>query len=122
MTVIEYAKEKNKIVKKYSGIDLIPDWALEQLEEIYDAKKEEEFKKMVKDAKLKYELSSFSCPHCFIYRKNNCDGCVYKEMGEVCDCRESLWHKARMAIYHNADKEKGFFSEFKELVDNFIND
>ncbi|MFA7029976.1 MAG: hypothetical protein WC179_06885 [Candidatus Cloacimonadaceae bacterium] len=76
MTVIEYMKRKNEILKEYIGIDfdLIPENQLAECEKI-----------------RLYDTSMGSCPYCLVYADNDCIECPMANAGNNCSDEKSTW-------------------------------
>ena len=72
MSTLTYMKKKNKILKKLTGITLIPKDQLVSLEATY----------------LSIESDSAICPHCIAYGKYNCKDCPMAIAGNKCSIDE----------------------------------
>ena len=81
MTVIEYMKRKNEILKEYMGIDfdLVPENQLAECKKV-----------------RLYDTSLGSCPYCRVYENNECIGCPMANAGNECTDEKSTW-----SIYNN---------------------
>lgn len=84
MLVSEVIREKNKIFRKYLGLDfdLIPESQIEECTQI----------------PLSMHSSFSSCPYCVVYGKD-CKECPMSKAGNKCDTYGSTWRKYCNFIY-----------------------
>lgn len=113
MTLREYYNKKNDITAKYTGIRIVPE------NQIVDM----EFKQ-----KLGYNASD-SCPYCVLYQKlcektyeTSCEGCPMDKAGNRCKdfMGSNTWsnyQKERKKLHYNTEKKMK--RELRRLVDKW---
>ena len=89
MKVITFLKKKNKLVKKVTGITLIP---------------KEQIEKVTKH-KLLGTSDADICPYCHVYT-NTCDGCPMHTANNQCGIRDfdSTYMKVMAALPNSIDE------------------
>ena len=92
MSVVEFMKRKNEIVKAVTGVILVPE------DQIVDIPED---KRVLLAQKKKYDLFEYHflnadyCPYCALYINNECKGCPMYEAGNRCDQgKYNTWTKA----------------------------
>ena len=84
MTATDYIKEKNKIIEKYTGITLVPE---DQIEE-------------VDQGPLSMASDMNACPYCLLWfgTPNHCNGCPMFKAGNCCSDDDSTYHQVTDAL------------------------
>lgn len=98
MKVKKFLKKKNKIIKKVTGMDLIPK----------DQIKKTPFKHLSFYTNFDINvLSAAICPYCISYQKyTDCSGCPMSDAGNKCITNpESTWHKSKDIWIEKATKK-----------------
>jgi len=81
MTVVEFIKEKNRIIYEETGLVLVPEDQIKECRQLT----------------LDITVSDTSCPYCLAY-SNNCDKCPMGKAGNVCDNYGSTWSRVTSAV------------------------
>ena len=102
MTLIEYMKRKNEIVLAKTGVILIPE---EQMVEL-------EFNEKLRPE----EGDGESCPYCVLFVAKKCIGCPMHEANNNCIQEEDSTYNQVMESLHREDKELYRIDEIVELA------
>lgn len=113
MSVTKFLKKKNKILRKYIGIDfdLVPKDQIEECER----------------EPLSIRCGYVSCPYCMVYGDHDkCLGCPMKEADNKCFDSDSTW--GRYIIYCKENnirfhyiKDSPAYKPMKKLIDKYNN-
>jgi len=93
--ILHYQDNKNKLVEKYTGEELIYDKVKLNPTDI-----EENLENIIINFSPDSELSDENCLHCNIY-DNYCTGCPYKENGDECFEVGSTYTTISRLLYNN---------------------
>lgn len=105
MTTLEFIKEKNHIIKKYTGITLIPE------SQMIDIPK----------TQLNMTADRYACPYCMQFLKFQCKSCPMFDANNDCHDTHSTYHQMCLAI---GDKDmvatsSPWFEELKMLINQY---
>jgi len=89
MTSKQFLKRKNKLVKKVTGITLIPK----------DQIIKHPFVELEEDLAILFKLPAVCCTYCQLYREDNCKKCPMAKANNKCrtledDSNDDTWSKA----------------------------
>ena len=102
MSVKEYIKKKNEILKEHTGITLVPEDQITNPELL---------------TKLNMGLDRFFCPYCVLY---SCYECPMSKAGNECMDNDSSYQRIRKDTNNRLRSiHTPFHSELKELVEEF---
>ena len=89
MTIAEYIRRKNEIIKKHTGITLVPE---DQITDLPDD--------MAKP--LSTSSDQEACPYCLIWwKEEGCEGCPMDKAGNNCRLPDSTYEKVLEASEEN---------------------
>ena len=108
MSVVEFLKRKNEIVKAVTGVILVPE------DQIMDIPEDERTPLDLNDDLSEYDfLGTEYCPYCALYFDNDCEGCPMYEAGNRCiEGIYNTWTKA-----NDIWMEKSTEKDWKKLRD-----
>jgi len=117
--ILEYQEEKNKLVLKETGIELIPDHLKLTENDLSD----EAVMQISRYFQPSTSLNSANCIHCTLYilpsERFSCRGCPYEKANQWCTNAHSIYNKVREKFPKNNLKllELG-----KELIERLKNE
>jgi len=109
MTVTEFIKRKNEIVKRVTGLTLVPDDQIEECEQI----------KLQQSVSFK-TLGAGICPYCMVYNKDEsciCNDCPMNKANNDCSEINSTWREIN-PVWRNKATESDM-KELEELVKQY---
>ncbi len=113
MTVREYIERKNELIKKYTGMILVPE------DQIIDME-------LPKDETLSINDDRSACPYCFFYFDYyDCSECPMSKAGNCCLNKGSTYQNITRDVERNikprsiTDKGASWYEELCELIEQF---
>ncbi len=103
MKTSEFIRKKNKIIKKYTGIDLVP---------------EDQIKDVDFNSKMNMAYDSSCCPYCAF----GCKVCPMVLGNNRCGLEDSTYTKVTLNYYRISDPNAPWHNELKALVNEWNED
>ena len=92
MSVKKFIKKKNKLIKKVTGVTLVP---------------KKQIKKIDVVPLSVYWGDSYLCPYCVKYNDHICTGCPMEKAGNACSKYDSTYNQVKSKISYPLKDVKG---------------